>query len=102
MRDCVKNPFAIRTSNQETFILRSAELNYTPFGLAKTRYFEVYSEHMKHLGCITCECSEETGHEIVGHTLDKVWEEAVDCVEERHFRAAVAHIITTYKTKRYI
>jgi hypothetical protein len=101
MKSKTPNPFNISLSKQEHFVLRSTELNYTQFGLATTRYFEVYSEDMKHLGCITCECSEEHGHKIVGNTLSRVWEEAVDCVTEKDFRAAVANTVAIFKTQRF-
>lgn len=101
MKPTVKKPFNISLSKQKHFVLRSTGLNYTKLGLATTRYFEVYSENLKHLGCITCECSEEHGHKIVGHSLPRVWAEVVDCVTEKDFRAAVANKVAIFKTNLY-
>lgn len=98
----IKNPFNIKLSNQEHFILRSCEENYTPFGLAVERKFEIFSEDMKLVGTLNVKCSEENGHEIVKQNfVSAAWVEAADCLTEKDFRAAVANVITVYKTNRY-
>ena len=102
MNKKIPNPFNIPLSEQETFILRSCDENYTVYGLAYTRRFDIYSEDMRHLGTVEVDCSEEKGHEIISHNLDAVWEEAVDCIEEKDFRAAIKNSVTTYHTKRFV
>lgn len=96
------NPFNIRENGQTSYILRACPDNWTVYGLAESRTFEIYSDDMRLLGAVHVHCSPERGHEIVTHTLTGPWLEAVDSLEEKHFRSAMANNIAIFKTKRYI